>query len=293
MMNKNIKCSLKFYIEGENMKININEIIEFFARANVSFLDLFKYSISPSSRCKGAITSPTSAGLVIPISGSACFTLEGEPYIMRPGMVLHAGPGMHLDKEVIGDDVWKYIVIHYSIPTNEMKRFSLYQSSFELLTGQNPKITDLLQQLHLSQSMPQASALFRTKLLFTTLLGEIFDLAKRQLADNDTAIIEQVMEYIRHNHTEQMTVSQIALDFGLDRRRLAYLFERQTGMTPISYLIQCRMLKAKELLGTCSCSIKKVAECVGYYDSLYFSRAFKKQTGMSPSEFRSLIENSV
>lgn len=275
------------------MKENINEIIEYFAKANVSFLDLLKCTVLPHRSCKGAITSPSSGGLIIPISGSACFTLEGEPYIIKPGVIIHAGPDMCLDKEVIGDEPWQYAVMHYKIPKSEIKSFPLYKSHFELLTGENVKITDLLQQLLLSQSTPGASALFRTKLLFTTLLSEIFDSAKKQLADNDTVVIEQVMEYMRKNYAESITIAQVAMDFNMDRRRLFYLFERQTGITPSNYLIQCRMLKAKELLGTCGCSIKQVAECVGYTDSLYFSRAFKKQTGMSPSEFRMFIKSSV
>lgn len=272
---------------------NINEIIEYFAKANVSFLDLLKCTVLPHRSCKGAITSPSSGGLIIPISGSACFTLEGEPYIIKPGVIIHAGPDMCLDKEVIGDEPWQYAVIHYKIPKSEIKSFPLYKSHFELLTGENVRITDLLQQLLLSQSTPGAPALFRTKLLFTTLLSEIFDSAKKQLADNDTVVIEQVMEYMRKNYAESITIAQVAMDFNMDRRRLFYLFERQTGITPSNYLIQCRMLKAKELLGTCGCSIKQVAECVGYTDSLYFSRAFKKQTGMSPSEFRMFIKSSV
>ncbi len=275
------------------MRESINEIIDYFAKANVLFLDLMKFTVQPHSSCKGTVTNPSSGALIIPISGSACFALDGETYIMKTGMVIHAGPNMCLDKEVIGDELWKYAVIHYKIPKGEIKRFPLYQRHFALLTGQNAKISDLLHQLMLSLSTPGASALFRTKLLFTTLLSEIFDSVKKQMADNDTVVIEQVMEYMRKNYAESITIAQVAMVFNMDRRRLFYLFERHAGITPSNYLSQCRMLKAKELLGTCGCSIKQVAECVGYTDSLYFSRAFKKQTGMSPSEFRMFIKSSV
>ncbi|WP_312812569.1 AraC family transcriptional regulator [Sedimentibacter sp.] len=275
------------------MKENINDIINYFAKANVSFFDMIYSTVLPGRSFIGSTTDPSSGGLVIPVSGSACFTLEGEPYIMKTGMVLHAGPDMCLDKEVIGDEPWRYMVIHYKIPKSETKKFPLYQSHFALLTGQNAKISDLLQHLMVSQSTPGATALFRTKLLFITLLDEIFDSAKKQLTDSSTVVIEQVMEYMRKNYAESISIGQIAMDFNIDRRRLFYLFEHYAGITPSNYLIQCRMLKAKELLGTCDCSIKQVAECVGYTDNLYFSRAFKKQTGMSPSEFRMAVKNSV
>ncbi|KTE91477.1 AraC family transcriptional regulator [Desulfitobacterium hafniense] len=58
-----------------------------------------------------------------------------------------------------------------------------------------------------------------------------------------------------------------------------------TGIAPARFLAELRIQRAKDLLQTCS-SVKQVAECVGFSDNLYFSKAFKKQTGVSPSEFR-------
>ncbi|WP_312699151.1 AraC family transcriptional regulator [Sedimentibacter sp.] len=109
----------------------------------------------------------------------------------------------------------------------------------------------------------------------------------------DNVLVEQVMEYIRQNYAEDITISQTAKEFAVDRRKLARVFERYIGISPNSYLIEFRMLKAKELLRTCNCTVKQIAECVGYPDSLYFSKAFKKQTGVSPIEYRERMKYGI
>lgn len=58
-------------------------------------------------------TSPLGTGLVIPLAEKACFIQEEMPYVMEPGMVVHAGSNMSLDKEVIGNETgasWRFSI---------------------------------------------------------------------------------------------------------------------------------------------------------------------------------------
>ena len=59
-----------------------------------------------------------------------------------------------------------------------------------------------------------------------------------------------------------------------------------TGVTPMQYIISLRIQQAQRLLGTSEYNVTEVSSLVGYDNPLYFSRLFKKQTGMSPSEYR-------
>ncbi|WP_258525499.1 helix-turn-helix domain-containing protein [Paenibacillus sp. YN15] len=52
------------------------------------------------------------------------------------------------------------------------------------------------------------------------------------------------------------------------------------------------MHRSKELLRTCSYSVSNIAESVGYTDNYYFSRFFKKQTGLSPTEYRNHVKRN-
>lgn len=268
------------------MEVSLNEIIDYYAQADVSFVDAFGERVSPELKVLDRQTNPAGGGLVIPFSGSACFTFDGKPYVIEPGMVVHAGPGMRLSKEVIGEREWEYAVIHYHIPRQERDEYPLFHKDFSLVHGRSAKVPHLARQILDSQGMPGAAAKFQTKLLFLSLLQEIFTAACGQPGHEDSKLVDGAMGYIRLNHADELTVQKVADEFGIERRQLSYLFKRHTGMSPSHYLIECRIVKAKELLGSPSCSIKQVAECVGYRDSLYFSKAFKKYTGVSPSEYR-------
>ena len=87
-------------------------------------------------------------------------------------------------------------------------------------------------------------------------------------------------------------------DIPLNKDYIRKLFIRQTGMTPLRYLTRNRMICAKQLLKNQSAShltLKEIACMSGYSDYYYFSRVFKHECGLSPSEWlnRPNIADSV
>ena len=68
------------------------------------------------------------------------------------------------------------------------------------------------------------------------------------------------------------------------------LFKKETGQNFLDYLTELRISKAKELLCGETLSVQDVAETVGYSDLKYFSRLFKKATGVSPSDYKKLYK---
>lgn len=268
------------------MEMDINEIIDYYAAANVSFSDAYAKAVCRGSKGMGQTTSQTSSGLVFPFSGSACFTINGTPYVIEPGMVVHAGPDMTLDKEVIGDDDWSYAVVHYRLSREELLRFPLYNRHFSFHIGVNARVEELIGQLLQHQAMPGGMSAIRAKTIFSLLLEEIMLSAKRQFQDENSELMTRAAEYIRNHYAEPLSIAQIALQFGMERRRFAYLFEKHAGLSPMSYLSECRIRRSRELLRTCECSVAQVAASVGYMDHFYFSRYFKKQTGLTPTEYR-------
>ena len=67
---------------------------------------------------------------------------------------------------------------------------------------------------------------------------------------------------------------------------LSHVFKKETSYTIISYLTQYRVHTAMKLLQDCRYKVYEVAEMVGYRDVAYFGSTFKKQVGMSPSEYQ-------
>ncbi len=268
------------------MGITINQLVDYYAQAPISFYNIFAPTVPPGSKHMNWRTNKAGAGLVFPIAGSSRYTVNGIPYVLEPGVVLHTGPDMEISKEVIGDKYWRYALIHYQISNAEISRYPLFNENFLISTGINTRIADLTGQLRQSYATPSSLSVIKSKVLYMNLVEEMVVSAKRQLHDDNTELMVQALEYIRQNYADPISIAKIASLFGLERRRFAYLFEKHTGMSPRSYLTECRIRRSKELLRTCECSITQIAECVGYTDSFYFSRLFKRQTGVSPTEFR-------
>lgn len=77
---------------------------------------------------------------------------------------------------------------------------------------------------------------------------------------------------------------------GLSRNYFCYLFKKETGQNLWAYLTDNRLAKAKELLRTTQDKTYAIAYQVGYDNPSYFSKLFKKGTGMTPNEYRKADE---
>jgi AraC family transcriptional regulator, arabinose operon regulatory protein len=91
---------------------------------------------------------------------------------------------------------------------------------------------------------------------------------------------------IKDNATDPPSVEELAAQFGYSRHHFSRVFQQVTRMTPQEFAIDARIQRAQDLLTRTDMKIGKVAELLGYRDSFFFSRQFKRQTGMTPTRFR-------
>lgn len=107
--------------------------------------------------------------------------------------------------------------------------------------------------------------------------------------DTSLQYIKAVTDYITRKYSEPVKIKEIADYCGLDRSYLCKIFKRATGYTPMEYLLLFRIRKAKQLLRQSALPIQHVAYSVGYSDPFTFSKLFKRETGMSPTQYRNNI----
>lgn len=98
--------------------------------------------------------------------------------------------------------------------------------------------------------------------------------------------IYRVIEKLHSSYNIKWSISELSNMCNLSSFQFIRYFKRHTGMSPIDYLIKIRMDKAKELLLSSSLNISEISEILGYENSLYFSRIFKKKEGVSPEKYR-------
>lgn len=93
--------------------------------------------------------------------------------------------------------------------------------------------------------------------------------------------------YLDAHFAESITSTQLAERFGYTPTYLSALFKNEYGLSPIDYVIDLRIQVAKRrLLEQPDCSQQELAQQLGFSDPSYFSRVFKKMTGLAPSHYR-------
>lgn len=104
---------------------------------------------------------------------------------------------------------------------------------------------------------------------------------------NKNYVVDRIIGYFQDHYSEKISLDQIAENMYLSPFYISKIFKSETGDTPIRYLINVRLERAKILLENGdNGSIQEIAAMVGYDDAYHFSKLFKKRYGMSPSEAR-------
>lgn len=98
--------------------------------------------------------------------------------------------------------------------------------------------------------------------------------------------INEVVSFLEANTTRPVKLDHLAKLAHMSKRNFIRAFRDATGVTPIAYSIQLRINRAAALLRSDAESITEVAFCVGFTDSNYFTRQFRKLVGASPRRYR-------
>lgn len=111
---------------------------------------------------------------------------------------------------------------------------------------------------------------------------------KRKLGSEARRLVRQAMAYLHEHYAETISREDLAHHLGMSSDYLTYCFRREVEMTPIAYLNRYRVNQAKILLAESDKNITEIAIEVGFSDSSYFSRVFRRQVGISPDAYRRL-----
>lgn len=99
-------------------------------------------------------------------------------------------------------------------------------------------------------------------------------------------LVSIIEEYIRNNYMLDISMQEAARAVHYSEPYFCKMFKQQFGQNFTAYLTEYRLEEAKKLLMQPNVSVKSVGEKVGYPDSSYFAKVFKRITGCSPSEYR-------
>ncbi len=105
-------------------------------------------------------------------------------------------------------------------------------------------------------------------------------------------VISNAKKFIESNFQKQITLSDISKSVHLSEIYFRSIFTESVGMSPHQFLINCRIDNAKKLLWNSDVSICEVAEKSGFGCQQYMNKVFKKETGMTPNEYRKTFQQN-
>jgi Transcriptional regulator containing an amidase domain and an AraC-type DNA-binding HTH domain len=138
---------------------------------------------------------------------------------------------------------------------------------------------------HRSPAEPLRETMLRASLI--RLLGGLSLAGEAPEGAARPARLQRALAVLEARSAEaELTIDEVARAAGMSNSTLRRMFVEHLAMTPVQYLQDLRLARARDFLAKTSLGVKEVAARVGYADPLYFSKAFRRKFGRTPSEAR-------
>lgn len=270
------------------MKKSINWLIEYFSQNSIEFVNSFKSNLPENSKELNINTAENLCTIVIPLRGEAFFFVKDKCYDLNEKTILHYGSSLDIRVEA-GATGFEYYVIHYRNIILTQGFENIQKESFYIEIGNKMSLIKCCENICCKASCPDNYGKFCCKVEFINLINLLITSVRMSENNHTLKIVHRAVEYINDNYNKSISVSDLSDLFEMDRRRFGEIFQAVTGLSPIKYIQNCRLQKAKELLEDSPYSISQISDMAGYNDCFYFSKTFKKNIGVSPKKYRENI----
>lgn len=236
--------------------------------------------------------------------GIGCPLSQGQAIFHEPGEV-HA----HISDNEVANNM---LVITFTSKSSAMeffrkKTFTLDKTSKTLLSLFTDEAKKAMGMIHceysdkrpLDFSHEEFGASQLMKFHFTEFLiklfrggtqfgGRIYASAESRTIAKDS-IVELICDYMQDHIGENLSLEGLCSHFFIGKSQLSSMFRERTGDSPMMYYANLKILEAKKLLREDDLSVSQITDALGYSGIHNFSRAFKKATGFSPTEYKKSI----
>jgi len=210
--------------------------------------------------------------------------LAFDPEVVPPLSPLAAGQEERADADT---DLASFVCHHF-------------REFHHLAGGQDAPIRELLSQMREEAQEQRPGYRFRIGAICTGLVT----LVARQVAEQRTGRrtgapehrahhVSSVKDFLLRHLDQDLNLAEVAAHVQLSEEYLARLFKRATGQTVFDYLRRARLDQAKTLLSTSELNVTEISQRSGFGSVAAFSRSFKREQGVSPSEYRSRVQREL
>ena len=238
--------------------------------------------------------------------GEVIVTAGPQKHTLRKDEMIFHQPGEFHAVQSDGETAPNLVVVSFSCGSPAMDFFRsrilrIGEEERELIAGilaeagkafSTPLDDPYTKEMALSSEAPfgslQMIRIYLEQLLIRLVRQAEKPAGKKARADGD--IYGQLISYLENHLSCQLTIEQICRDNLISRSRLQKLFRERSGCGIIDCFSRMKIDAARQLIRSRRLNFSQIADALGYTSVHYFSRQFKKVTGMSPSEYSASIK---
>lgn len=234
------------------------------------------------------------------VSGRGTFRTETDVYELGAGDCFLIHPGQLVSYISCHADPWKYRWVAFTGEAGQ----SLVESAGFLpgcpvlnttKESKESKVPEYMQNIqerfHLKQESAHTAAIGYLHLIWAEIMNCSTKPSRLTVMEPQVQrTVKQIINYMTSQYAHPVSIEQMCASLGYNRAYLSRIFKKETGISPVTYLLKLRIDQAKRLLRERpELSVEQISASVGLTDPLYFSRQFKRFCGQSPTSYRKEI----
>lgn len=224
------------------------------------------------------------------IGGQGQFCIDDELFPVRANQLVIVNPSIAHTEVSYEAQPLEYIVVgieglELSVDDNHNGRFCIFSFS----PGNNALacMQRILHEMQNREPHHQTLCQAYMEILVVQLMRDAsfsaVPMPSEPVSNRQCALVRR---YIDNHYKEPLTLDTLAEKANINKYYLAHAYKQAYGISPISYMISCRIQEGKRLLADTDLSLSQISSILGFSSASYFSQSFRKAAGISPMEYR-------
>lgn len=234
------------------------------------------------------------AMLIYCTEGEGWYTIDGKTYPVKRNQYVIIPPGTPYSFGASEQDPWTIYWVHFM---GKLRDEFLPASPIPatILPGEYSRLQDRIQLFEeiyscFSMGYIKEYMIYSSMCLYMFLASFLYLDQYRYINlpnHKEYPFASRVIHYMNEHVERNLTLDQLAAYFKYSPSHFSMLFQKETGVSPISYFIRLKIQKACQYIVLTSLKLNEISTKLGFEEPAYFSRTFTKVMGISPSEYRS------